>query len=347
MPCERRDSIVIEGSGMPNQAVIDFIEKYDKFIITAHETPDGDALGSEYSMLRALRKLGKTARILNADPAPKKFVFIDDAGEFEVLVKKEQIPEDIQEYGLFILDVNDINNIGQVATLVLPRVKEYFIIDHHDSETVQLSQNHIEQNASSTCEILYLLFREMGLELDLPMAQALYMGIVYDTGSFIYPKTTAVTFQIAYELVSLGVDPNETYVNVYESNSISSLILMSKVLATLELYYAKHVAVQTMTQELIRDAEAIYEESDQLINIPLRSGDIRVSVFFKENLEGVKRCSLRSKGNIDVAAIAQSFGGGGHKTAAGFKCPRSFDVMKEEVLEMLRGYFNHEATDEQ
>jgi phosphoesterase RecJ-like protein len=329
---------------MPNQAVVEFIEKYDKFIITAHETPDGDALGSEYAMLLALRKLGKTARILNADPAPRKFSFVDEAGEFEVLIKKEQIPEDIAEYGLFILDVNDINNIGQVATLVLPKVKEYFIVDHHDSETVQLAKNHIEQNASSTCEILYLLFKEMGLELDLPMAKALYMGILYDTGSFIYPKTTAVTFEIAHDLVSLGVKPNETYVNVYESNSISSLVLMSKVLATLELHYDKQVAVQTMNQDLIREAGASYEESDQLINIPLRSGDIRVSIFFKENLEGVKRCSLRSKGNIDVATIAQSLGGGGHKTAAGFKCLRPFDVMKVEILEMLRHYFNDQAS---
>jgi phosphoesterase RecJ-like protein len=325
---------------MPNDAVIEFIDRYDKFIITAHETPDGDALGSEYAMLLALRKLGKTARILNADPAPKKFAFIDPAGEFEVLVKKEQIPQDVGQYGLFILDVNDINNIGQVATLVLPRVEEYFIVDHHDSETVQLSQNHIEQNASSTCEILYLLFRDMGLELDLPMAQALYMGIVYDTGSFIYPKTTAVTFEIAHELVSMGVDPNRTYVNVYESNSISSLVLMSRVLATLELYYDKQVAVQTMTQDLLREAGASYEESDLLINIPLRSADVRVSIFFKENPEGVKRCSLRSKGNIDVAAIAQSLGGGGHKTAAGFKCVRPFEVMKVEVLEMLEEYFD-------
>jgi phosphoesterase RecJ-like protein len=325
---------------MPNKAVRDFIEKYDKFIITAHETPDGDALGSEYAMLLALRKLGKTARILNADPAPQKFAFIASDDEFEVLVRKEQIPEDIGNYGLFILDVNDINNIGQVATLVLPKVKEYFIVDHHDSETVQLSKNHIEQNASSTCEILYLLFRDMNLELDLTMARALYMGILYDTGSFIYPKTTAVTFEIAHDLVSLGVRPNDTYVSVYESNSISSLVLMSKVLATLELHYDDHVAVQTMTQDLLREAGAIYEESDLLINIPLRSGDIRVSVFFKENLEGVKRCSLRSKGNIDVAAIAQSLGGGGHKTAAGFKCVRPFDVMKVEILEMLRKYFN-------
>jgi phosphoesterase RecJ-like protein len=329
---------------MPNQAVIDFIEKYDKFIITAHETPDGDALGSEYAMLLALRKLGKTARILNADPAPQKFAFIDPGDEFEVLVRKEQIPKDIGEYGLFILDVNDINNIGQVATLILPRVKEYFIVDHHDSETIQLSKNHIEQNASSTCEILYLLFREMNMELDLPIAQALYMGILYDTGSFIYPKTTAITFEIAHDLVSLGVQPNMTYVNVYESNSISSLVLMSKVLATLELHYDNHVAVQTMTEDLLREAGAIYEESDLLINIPLRSGDVRVSVFFKENLEGIKRCSLRSKGNIDVATIAQSLGGGGHKTAAGFKCVRPFEVMKVEILEMLHKYFNNQQT---
>jgi bifunctional oligoribonuclease and PAP phosphatase NrnA len=328
---------------MPNEAVIEFIDKYDKFIITAHETPDGDALGSEYAMLLALRKLGKTARILNADPAPKKFAFVGSGEEFEVLVRSEQIPPDIGEYGLFILDVNDINNIGQVANLILPRVAEYFIVDHHDSETLQLSKNHIEQNASSTCEILYLLFREMNLEMDLPMARALYMGILYDTGSFIYPKTTAVTFQIAHELVSLGVQPNETYVNVYESNSISSLVLMSKVLATLELHFDKRVAVQTMTQELLREAGAAYEESDLLINIPLRSGDIRVSVFFKENLEGVKRCSLRSKGNIDVAAIAQSLGGGGHRTAAGFKCLRPFEVMKIEILEMLHKYFDGQA----
>jgi len=143
--------------------------------------------------------------------------------------------------------------------------------------------------------------------------------------------------------VKLGVQPNETYVSVYESNSISSLVLMSRVLSTLELHYDNHVAVQTMTQDLLRDAGATYEESDLLINIPLRSGDIRVSVFFKENLEGVKRCSLRSKGNIDVATIAQSLGGGGHKTAAGFKCVRPFDVMKVEILEMLHKYFNNQA----
>jgi phosphoesterase RecJ-like protein len=331
---------------MPYGPVIDFIGRNDKFIITAHETPDGDALGSEYAMLLALRKLGKQAQILNADPAPAKFTFVDRDGTFTVLERREQIPDDVEQHALLILDVNDIKNIGQVATLILPRVREYFIVDHHDSETVELSQNHIEQNASSTCEILYLLFRELGVEIDLPMARALYMGIVYDTGMFIYPKTTALTFRIAYELVKKGVNPNEVYTEVYESNSISSLLLMSRVLATLELHYDRQVAVQTMTRELIRESQATYEEADQLINVPLRSRDIRVSIFLKENHEGLKRCSLRSKGNIDVAAIAQGFGGGGHKTAAGFKCPRPFEVVKVEVLEMLRPYFDNDKTSE-
>ena len=135
---------------MPNQAVIDFIEKYDKFIITAHETPDGDALGSEYAMLLALRKLGKTARIFNADPAPLRFDYLGPAREFEVLNAKEQTPKDIGSYALLILDVNDLNNIGQVATLVLPKVKEYFIIDHHDSDRlIHLAPRNIARAVSA------------------------------------------------------------------------------------------------------------------------------------------------------------------------------------------------------
>jgi phosphoesterase RecJ-like protein len=320
--------------------VVEFIKRNDRFIITAHETPDGDALGAEMAMLLALRRLGKSARILNADPAPQKLAHLDPGNEFAVLRKKEQIPRDVGRHALLILDVNDLRNIGQVSTLVLPRVKEYFIIDHHDSEADMLSQNHVAQNASSTCEILYLVFRELGLEIYLPMAEALFTGIVYDTGSFVYPKTTPLTFQIAHDLTSRGVSPNAVYARLYESNSLSSLLLMSRVLNSLELHLDDRVAVQTMTRKVLEESSARYEEADQLINIPLRSEAIRVSVFFKENNEGLMRCSLRSKGEVDVAAIAQSFGGGGHKTAAGFKCIRPIEVMKEEVLESIRSSLN-------
>jgi phosphoesterase RecJ-like protein len=316
--------------------VIDFLTGNEKFILTAHETPDGDALGSEYALLWALRKMGKTARILNADPAPKKFSFLDRKREARVLVSESQIPVHIEDYVLVILDVSNVGNIGVVSRWLLPRVRQYFIIDHHDSERNLLSPNHIEQSASSTCEILYLVFQEMGLKIDLRMAQALFMGIVYDTGSFIYPKTSALTFRIARELVEMGVNPNEVYANVFENNSLSSLVLMSRVLSTLVLHLEGRVAVQFMTRQLLRDANAKYEEADQQINIPLRSRDVRVSIFFKENSEGVQRCSLRSKGNIDVAEIAKRFGGGGHRTAAGFKCSKPFETIQKKILLHLK-----------
>ena len=116
-------------------------------------------------------------------------------------------------------------------------------------------------------------------------------------------------------------------------------MLQTRVLSTLELLYDNHVSILTMRRDMIIESGANYEEADQLINIPLRSEDIRVSVFFKENLEGLMRCSLRSKGNINVAEIAQLFGGGGHKTAAGFKCRESFEAAREVVLDKLRVYF--------
>ncbi len=321
------------------ESTIDFLTRTRRFIITAHETPDGDAIGSECAMAHALRSLGKEALIFNADPTPRKFAFLDMDQAVCVLEREDQLPADIGDYALLMLDTNDVNNIGQIATMVLPRVREYFIIDHHEKEDDVLAGNFIQKSASSTAEILYQLLRELNVTIDFAIAQALFTGIVYDTGSFIYPKTTALTFGIARDLVAAGVEPNFVYSKVYESNSISALVLQSRVLSTLELGYDAHVAILTLRRDMISESGANYEEADQLINIPLKSEDIRVSVFFKENLEGVLRCSLRSKGDINVAEIAQSFGGGGHKTAAGFKCKESIEHTKHIVLDMLRTYF--------
>jgi phosphoesterase RecJ-like protein len=319
--------------------VVDFLRRTEKFIITAHETPDGDAIGSEYAMLRVLRGMGKKAAILNADPTPRKFRFLDAEGSVGVLSSAADLPTDIAEHALLMLDTSDVHNIGHVASLVLPRVREHYIIDHHEQEEDLLAGNFIQKSSSSTAEILYQIFRELAVEIDFLTAQALYTAIVYDTGSFIYPKTTALTFDIARDLVSRGVQPNTVYANVYESNSISALVLQAKVLSTLELAHGNAVAILTMRADMIRESGAFYEEADQLINIPLRSEDIRVSIFFKENLDGLVRCSMRSKGTINVAEIAQSFGGGGHRTAAGFKCADSIASTRATILSRLAPCF--------
>lgn len=316
-----------------------FLKKHEKYILTAHETPDGDAIGSECAMYFALKQMGKQVLLYNSDPAPQKYSYLQCATSITHLKEKSQLPKDIGEYVLLILDTNDIHNIGVASELILPQVKDYFIVDHHESDDNIIEVNHIEESASSTCEILFELFDSLGLEFTLPMAEAIFTGIVYDTGSFIYPKTSPRTFMIAHILTKIGVNPNHIYQRIYESNSVSALRLQSKVLSTLELFYEQHVAAQTMTKEMIADCGAMYEEADTLINIPLKSESVRVSLFFKENEAGILRCSLRSKGNINVAEIAQSYGGGGHKTAAGFKSIWPLETIKQKVLDKLSSYF--------
>lgn len=317
----------------------DLIHHFDKFILTAHETPDGDAVGSEYAMYCCLKQLGKTVRIINSDEAAGKYRFIDKDEVIEVLYDDANLPDDINEYCLIILDTNDIHNIGSVKKAILPNVELYCIIDHHEGGEQIDSDNIVRQNASSTCEVLYDLFKDLKITIDFPIAEALFVGIVYDTGSFIYPKTTAKTFKIAYDLVSLGVNPNEVFSRIYESNSVSSLMLQAKVLSSLELLYNERVAVQVMLKQTIIECGALYEEADSIINVPLKSEQIRVSVFFKENEKGILRCSMRSKGNINVADIAQQFGGGGHKTAAGFKSKYPLATIKDKVLNKLKVFF--------
>lgn len=315
----------------------DFIDAHQKFIITAHETPDGDAIGSEYALYEALKELKKKAIILNSDQMPRKYQFLDLDKIVEVADSSSDLPADLSDWGLFILDTNDIHNIGLISDLILPFVNQYFIIDHHESGMDILTGNLVEREASSTCEILFDLFNDLSIPISFPIAQALYTGIVYDTGSFVYPKTSEKTFSTAQKLVAKGVIPNVIYTQIYESNSISSLVIQSRVMSTLELFYNNHVSVLTMTKEMLRECNALYEESDIIINIPLKSAEIKVSVFFKENEEGILRCSMRSKGNIDVANIAQLFGGGGHKTAAGFKSKIPLEEIKLKVLDKL-GY---------
>ncbi|MBN2736871.1 MAG: bifunctional oligoribonuclease/PAP phosphatase NrnA [Spirochaetales bacterium] len=324
---------------MEFQNALNFISKYEKFIICAHESPDGDAVGSEFALLQGLKHLKKEAIILNNDPTPENFTFIDTTNEIGYFDEDTQLPKDIDQYGLFILDTNDTANIGEISEILLPKVKEYFIIDHHEDDSDQVKDNLIYKDASSTAEIIYLLLKELKVKITSEIADALYMAIVYDTGSFIYPKTTARTFEIACDLVSKGVIPNRIYSKVYETDSISSIKLMSQVLSTLEMEFNNQVAIQLMSKEMLKKTGGKYEESRAFINIPLKAAAIKISVFFKEDEKGVFRCSLRSKGSYDVCAIARHFGGGGHKTAAGFKCTEPLDKIKPKLLAKLKKEF--------
>jgi bifunctional oligoribonuclease and PAP phosphatase NrnA len=317
---------------------VSFIRRNTRFFLTAHETPDADAIGAECATFHALKQLGKEVRIVNADPTPRIFRFIDSSGSVEVLDDSFDNTQ-LENSCLLILDSNDINNIGGIRDVFLNNVDEYFIIDHHEEDGTLAKANYIRGDASSTCELLFEIFELLDVTITREMAVALYAGIVYDTGSFVYPKTSPRTFRIARILVEAGAKPNDVFTKMYESNTISSLLLQSMVLATLTLHFDDGVAVQKMTKDTLVTSGAPYEEGQTLINVPLKSESIRVSVFLKESEGGILRCSLRSKGDIDVAAIASKYNGGGHKNAAGFKTLLPLEEIETKVLEDLNQYF--------
>jgi len=325
----------MKNSREQRESLVQYLLQEDYFLICGHESPDADALGSAYGLFWILKMLGKTVCIRNSDPSPYKYRFYDGNGDIQSWEEAPLDPEEQKRTHLLIVDTNDLNNIGVLGRELLPSFADYYIIDHHEHLLPHLEHQYIDKNASSTSEMIFEIARDLGVSLPLGAAKGLFMGIMFDTGSFIYPKTSPRTFETARDLMELGVSPYEINTYLWESNSIGFLKLQSKVLSSLEIYHQNSVAILEMTAKDLEETEGKYTEVDHLINIPLKSADIRVSIFFKENEEGLLKCSLRSKGDINVVNIAHDFGGGGHKNAAGFKSPYPLAEIKEKVLEKV------------
>jgi len=317
--------------------ICEVFRKNDRFLICTHITPDGDGLGAEYALCSALLDLNKKAVILNGDRMPPKYHFIDKRRIIKTLGVDGAYPEDFKNWTLVLLDTNP-SNIGPIIDESVIG-QSIVIIDHHVTNKEMGYPAWLDPNSSSTCEMIFDLIEAMDVRITPDIAIALYAGIVYDTGSFAYPKTQARTFKIAEILVRNGAIPNVVFSHLYAKKSKASLKLQTMVTSTLRLYHNDHVAIQLMPRETLIASGAHYEEAQEIVNYPLQSSCVQVSIFFKENEKGNKRCSIRSKDLVDCAAIAQGFGGGGHKTASGFHVPKSFEEIQLKLLELLRPYF--------
>lgn len=315
-----------------------FFETTDKYLLTTHESPDGDGLGAQYALCAGLLDSGKDAVILNADAHAAKYEFLDERNLINTYENSGSFPEDLSERVLVVLDTHS-ENIGEMGTVLRRDCLNTITIDHHSPEGSYKGETWLMPESSSTCEMVFRLIEELGIPLKPDVAVALYTGIVYDTGSFIYPKTQAGTFRIAEVLVAGGAVPNDVFTHLYENKSKAALILQSLVTGTMALHLNDHAAIQQMPRETLIESGAHFDESQEIVNIPLQCGDVRVSVFFKESETGIRHCSMRSKGEVDCAAIAHRFGGGGHRTAAGFRFEVDFEEIEELVLESMRPYF--------
>jgi phosphoesterase RecJ-like protein len=316
---------------MAPQTALKAIRAHEKFILTTHQGPDGDGLGSMYALHRGLKALGKDCISLISQEIPAKFAFIDKK---RVIKKADGVPRGLKDRFLIVLDTNDGMNLGGLSDSVLPQAKGVFFIDHHEAPPDFAYDGWIDSKAAATSEMVLDLLEALAVPIETDMATALFTGIAYDTGSFIYQKTTARSFKAALALVSAGASPTAIHALLHENSNAAALMLMKAAISSLELRLNGRLACMILSKNDFSATGAKYEDAEGFINIPLQVKDVEVSLFIKENPESGVRCSLRSKGGVNVAAIAQHFGGGGHATAAGLKYSGGIDEAKRELVSM-------------
>jgi bifunctional oligoribonuclease and PAP phosphatase NrnA len=304
----------------------DAILQRQRFVITSHARPDGDAIGSQLAMAYALRALGKSVRMVDSDPAPLQFQPFPGVVDIEVANEFNGECD-----GVLVMECGDLSRTG------LNGLEKYFIIniDHHPGNTMYGAINWFDEGAAACGEMVFEVIEALGVRLTAEMATHVYIAIMTDTGGFHFGHITPHTFEICRRCAEAGAQAEAIARAVYDSSTLGRLRLMGAVLHSLELEANGRIALVHMSLKMLADCGATQEDSDGLINLPLTVKEIVAVAFFKEISPECYRISLRSKGDVDVNRVAAAFGGGGHKNAAGCSLNGRYHELRKKVLEEL------------
>ncbi len=316
-------------------------------LLSTHANPDGDGLGAESALFHYLRKHGKTVTILNPDPLPTRYEFLDSLGEFAVYEnsKPPTTPPDL----FVVVDTGDyrrLKSLWQYIEDVQPKV---LFLDHHPqlpdekpplggkSDLLQV-HDVIDEASSSIGELLYRLFVEWegsSFRLSKEIALGLYVSIMTDTNSFRYARTTALSHRIAAELVEFGVEPEEIYQNIYSTKTVDHLRLIGSVLAKVKECRDGKIAWVEIPWADQKKNSASGDELQNIVNFLMLLREPEVLVLLRELEDGRIRASLKSKGRVVVNTLAAEFTGGGHAFAAGFTVKGTMREIAEKLIGRL------------
>ncbi len=304
--------------------VVELIEKHQNFAITTHVRPDGDGIGSSLGLYWLLRSLGKNAEIIVRDPIPSSYLLLPGADQIR------QVSEIDREYdAVFVIECSDIERPG-----IKNLDKQFTVnIDHHVTSERFGQINWIDSTASAVGEMIYNLCKAIGGRITREIAECLYMALVTDTGSFHFSNTTDRTLKVASELVKLGVNPSKISEVVYNSYSWSRIELLRLVLNTVKRDPTGRVAWMRQSLDMVKKAGAKDGDHAGFVNIPLSAKEVEAVVYMRETQPQTYRVSFRSKGDLDISKVAEKFGGGGHKNAAGCRVQGNWDYWENRIVE--------------
>ncbi len=312
------------------EKVLQQINQRQQFLLTSHARPDGDAIGSVLALSEVLRKLGKSAEVVLSDNVPviyKPLPFADTIihasrvnGKYEAAI---------------ILECDSVQRTR------LHGLERHFLIsiDHHATSRAFADVNWIDPSASATAEMIFRLAISAGVKITSEIATCLYTAVLTDTGSFAYAPTSARTFDLAKQLVEHGADPARIAQSVYFTNPESKMHLLGAALSSLKREGA--ISWMVVTRQDMERYGALDEDCEGLVNYALSILGVEVAVFFRETAEDRIRVSVRSKGAVNVAQFAETFGGGGHECASGFSVQGPFPEAARRVLTLLRERLPH------
>ena len=306
-----------------------FIKENNNFLVSAHINADGDAIASVIAIGLFLKQFNKSYHmILNDQQIDTRFNYLKDYDKI-IHYKKGMNPEITSA---IILDVPGIKRLGDVGDL-LPYRSAVVKIDHHPEEDDFADVNFVDEKASSTTQLIYELIKVSNTDIDLSMAQAIYTGIIYDTGRFSFSNTTARDLYICSRMVSIGVEPATITNKIFFENSFDSLKTIGKGLAAMENYYNGAVIVIYLDYKSMKGNHQ--GEIEELANysVAIRGG--KIGLFIREFKPDFHKISLRSKSNIDVNKIAKVFDGGGHARAAGCRIHGNKDEVIKKLLKEI------------
>jgi len=304
--------------------------------LTTHINPDGDGIGSEICLHRYLVSRNIESRIINTEPLPLRYAFLDPRGAVEVFdaARHEQF---LREADLVVmLDNSAVSRLGPLEPAVRASRATTVCIDHHNVLEPFWMINIVDENACATGELVFQIIKALGGNIDFEMAQAAYVSLVTDTGYFRFSKTSPRCHEAAAEMLAAGVSPPRVYGEVFERNSVALVRLGAMGVADLRLEEDGRLAWFTLTQEQIRACEADGEDTSEVVNGLLAINGVCVAVMFKELAGGRVKLSFRSKGDLDVNRLAAQYGGGGHTNAAGAVVQGSLQEIIDRILAPAR-----------
>jgi bifunctional oligoribonuclease and PAP phosphatase NrnA len=309
-----------------------------RVVLTTHVNADGDGVGSEIGLWYLLRARGVEVSIANPTRIPERFDFLVPPGaDATGRAIKEIERADV----IASLDVGDLTRLGELASVVRRGGAAFVCIDHHvGSPKLPPGPCLIAPEATATAELVFDLAAVAGWPLTPECAQALYVGLLTDTGGFRFSNTTARALRVAAALLEKGVDPESIYASVYASAPEGRVRLLAEVLQTLVVEHDVGLAWVSVPPDALRRHDTTADDLDGIVEFPRSIAGVKLALLFRQIANGRVKISFRSMGEVDVAALAAQFGGGGHHRAAGASLEGSMGDVETKVLDAARRFLN-------